>query len=136
MRGGSGIDKLHSLIEDVIDGPSLALRDAMLQVEQVTNLIASAKETVNIALRVTGADTEPDTTRNERRGRISNYDSGDGRLAVKHQPMEHVHFAGVEQEQWYNRAVVVAIRDESELLQPASEIAGIEGQSAKSVMTF
>jgi len=108
----------------------------MLQIKQVTNLIARTKETINITLRMTGANTEPDTTRDEWCSRIPNHDSRNRRLAVKHQPVEHVHLARVEQEQWHNGAVVMAIRDESELLQAASEITGIEGQSAKSVMSL
>jgi len=85
----------------------------MFQVKQVAQLIASAKETINITLRMTRTDAEPGSTRDEWCSGITHDDRRNRCLALKHETMEDEHLAGMEQEQWHNGAVVVAIRDES-----------------------
>lgn len=94
----------------------------MLQIEDVSHIVARTQHRVYVLLRVRCTDTEPHAAGNERRRGVRYDHNDDGRLPVFHHPVEHIHLARVEQQERHDGRGGVPVRDKTQLDQALVEI--------------
>lgn len=106
----------------------------VLDLDNVANLVASSKNTVQILLVVSRRDAETGAGADERSGGVANNDDRD--LALEHLVTESGDLGGVVKHDGNDGRVIVAVDDVAETLQPKTKVARVEGNALETLLTL
>lgn len=105
----------------------------VLQLEYVSDLVASLQEPIEVVLVVGRTHAESHARLDQRCRRIG--DDDDGNLALQHLVTERRHLCRVVQQEGDDGRVVVAVDDEAQFLQAQMEVDAVERQSLHALDT-
>lgn len=121
------IGKLCASLLNLLQWPSLAV--SMLEIKDITKLVACMEDRVDVVLGVCRTDAEPHSRSNKWGGGVCDDDNDNWCLPSAHHPSEGGHLARVVDQKGNNRGEWVAISDKAKLLEARVKISRIESQA-------